>query len=130
MYKTYANKLAKVKSLAKKLYFAQELSNCKGDGRKIWEVIRTIIPSNSTKKSKMTPNELDIDGSLVQNPKSIADEFCNHFSNIADSISVGTSLSSYTSEFKRYLPNKVKEINLYAAYRSARSICLHYVVKI
>ena len=33
MYKTYANKLTKVKSLAKKLYFSQELSNCKGDGR-------------------------------------------------------------------------------------------------
>ena len=65
MYKTYANKVTKVKSLAKKLYFAQELSNCKGDGCKMWEVIRTIIPSNSTKKSKMTLNELDIDGSLA-----------------------------------------------------------------
>ena len=109
MYKTYANKLTKVKTLAKKLYFAQELSNCKGDGRKMWEVIKTIIPSNSTKKSKMTPSELNIDGSLVQNPKIMADEFCKHFSNIADSISVGTSLSSYTSEFKRYLPNRVTE---------------------
>ena len=106
MYKTYANKLTKVKSLAKKLYFAQELSNCRGDGRKMWEVIRTIIPSNSTKKSKVTPSELDIDGSLVRNSKLMVDEFCKHFSNIADSISVGTSLSSYTSEFKRYLPNR------------------------
>ena len=109
MYKTYAYKLTKVKSLAKKLYFAQELSNCKGDGRKMWEVIRTIIPSNSTQKFKMTPSELDIDGSLVQNPKIMADEFCKHSSNIADSISVGTSLSSYTSEFKRYLPNRVTD---------------------
>ena len=57
----------------------------------------------------MTPSELDIDSSLVQNPKIMADEFCKHFSNIADSISVGTSLSSYTSEFKRYLPNRVTD---------------------
>ena len=107
MYKTYANKLSI--SLAKKLYFAQELSNCKGDGRKMWKVIRTIIPSNSTKKSKVTPSELDIDGSLVQNPKLMADEFCKHFSNIADSISERISLSSYTSAIKHYLPNRVTD---------------------
>ena len=49
IYKTYADKLTKVKSLAKKLFFAQELTNCKGDGRKMWEVIKTLIPLNSTK---------------------------------------------------------------------------------
>ena len=75
----------------------------------MWEVIRTINSSNSTKKSKMTPSELNIDGSPVQNPKNMANEFCKHLCNIADSISVGTSLSSYTSEFKRYLPNRVMD---------------------
>ena len=69
IYKTYANKLTKVKSLAKKLYIAREFSNCKGDGRKMWEAVKTLIPSNSTKKSKATPSELRIDGSLIQNPK-------------------------------------------------------------
>ena len=130
MYKTYANKLAKVKSLAKKLYFAQELSNCKGDGRKMWKVIRTIISSNST-KVKVTPSELDIDGSLVQNPKLMADEFCKLRSNIADSISVDISLSSYTSEFQHYLPNRVTDsIFMQPTDGSTQSICLHYVVKI
>ena len=50
-----------------------------------------------------------IDGALVQNPKLMADEFCKHFSNIADSISDGISFSSYTSEFKHYLPNRVTD---------------------
>ena len=38
-YKAYANKLTKVKCLAKKLHFHSELENCKGDGRKIWDLL-------------------------------------------------------------------------------------------
>ena len=109
IYKTYANKLTKVKSLAKKLYIARELSNCKGDGRKMWEAVKTLIPSNSTKKSKATPSELRIDGSLIQNPKLMADEFCKHFTNIADSILDSLNLTSYTSDFKHYLPKRVTD---------------------
>ena len=109
IYKTYANKLTKVKSLAKNLYIARELSNCKGDGRKMWEAVKTLIPSNSTKKSKATPSELRIDGSLIQNPKLMADEFCKHFTNIADSILDSLNLTSYTSDFKHYLPKRVTD---------------------
>ena len=108
IYKTYANKLTKVKSLSKKLYFAQELSNCKGDGRKMWKAIKTLIPSKSTKKSKIIPRELEIDDSIVQNPKLIADKYGKYFSNIAASIMNGTSLSS-TADYKRYLPSRVIE---------------------
>ena len=39
----------------------------------------------------------------------MADEFCKHFSNIADSISVDINLSPYASEFKHYLPNRVTD---------------------
>ena len=100
IYKTYANKLTKVKSLAKKLFFAQELTNCEGDGRKMWEVIKTLIPLNSTKKSKVTPSKLEIDGSLIQDPKLIADKFGKHFSNIAASITDGISSSTHSCDFK------------------------------
>ena len=44
----------------------------------MWEVIKTLIPLNSTKKSKVTPGELEIDGSLIQDPKLIADKFGKH----------------------------------------------------
>ena len=109
IYKTYANKHTKVKSLAKKLFFAQELTNCKGGGRKMWEVIETLIPLNSTKKSKVTPGELEINGSLIQDPKLIADKFGKHLSNIAASITDGISPSTHLSDFKRFLPNRVTD---------------------
>ena len=44
-YKAYANKLTKVKCLVKKLYFYRELENCKGDGRKIWDLLYSLLPS-------------------------------------------------------------------------------------
>ena len=78
------------------------------DGRKMWEAIRTLIPSKSTKKSTLTPSELEIYGSIVQNSKLIADKFGKHFSNIAPSIMNGTSLYSRT-DYKRYSPNRVTE---------------------
>ena len=109
MYKTYANKLTKVKSLAKKLFFAQELTNCKGIGRKMWEVIKTLIPLNSTKKFRVTPSELEIDGSLIQDPKLIADKFGKHFNHIAASITDSISPSTHSSDFKRFLPNRVTD---------------------
>ena len=51
-YKAYANKLTKVKCLAKKLYFHNELENCKGDGRKIWDLLYSLLPS---KKKQTMP---------------------------------------------------------------------------
>ena len=44
-YKAYANKLTKVKCLAKKLYFHSELENCKGDGGQIWDLLYSLLPS-------------------------------------------------------------------------------------
>ena len=43
IYKTYANKLTKVKSLAKKLFFAQKLTNCKVDRRKMWKSSKPLF---------------------------------------------------------------------------------------
>ena len=51
-YKAYGNKLTKVKCLAKKLYFHSELENCKGDGRKIRDLLYSLLPSK--KKTTMS----------------------------------------------------------------------------
>ena len=56
-YKASANKLTKVKCLAKKLYFHSELENCKGDGRKIWDLLYSLLPS---KKNKQCPKTLKV----------------------------------------------------------------------
>ena len=52
-YKAYANKLTKVKCLAKKLYFHSELENCKGDGRKIWDLLNSLLPSKKKKNNAL-----------------------------------------------------------------------------
>ena len=81
-YKAYANKLTKVKCLAKKLYFHSELENCKGDGSKIWDLLYSLLPS---KKNKQCPKTLEVGGDITHDPKLIALQFCEHFSTIPDS---------------------------------------------
>ena len=76
-YKAYANKLTKVKCLAKKLYFHSELENCKSDGRKIWDLLYSLLPS---KKNKQCPKTLEVGGDITHDPKLIAQQFCHHFS--------------------------------------------------
>ena len=48
LYKTYANKLSKVKALSKKLYLKQEIINCSHDMRKFWCIMKTLLPNKPT----------------------------------------------------------------------------------
>ena len=67
-YKAYANKLTKVKCLAKKIYFHSELENCKGDGRKIWDLLYSLLPS---KKNKQCPKTLEVGGDITHDQNSL-----------------------------------------------------------
>ena len=60
--KKYSNKLTKVKALAKKNYFANELKNHLGDPKeKTWDMLRSLLsPIGQT--SKCSSNSSDIGG--------------------------------------------------------------------
>ena len=63
-YKKYSNKLTKIKSTAQKQYYAKELEATTGSPRKTWEVLRTLLPGNSTKSSAL-PSAIDLNGKIV-----------------------------------------------------------------
>ena len=63
-YKKYSNKLTNMKSTAKEQYYAKELEAYTGNPRKTWEVLRTLLPGNSTKSSALT-SAIDLNGSKV-----------------------------------------------------------------
>ena len=62
-YKKYSNKLTKIKSTAKKQYYAKELEATTGNQRKTWEVLRTLLPGNSTKSA--LPSAINLNGKKV-----------------------------------------------------------------
>ena len=53
-YKKYSNKLNKIKSAAKKQYYAKEIEAATGNPRKTWKVPRSLLPGNLTKSALLT----------------------------------------------------------------------------
>ena len=43
-FRTYSNKLTKIKTLSKKLYFQNELKKNKNYARKTWDIIKSTLP--------------------------------------------------------------------------------------
>ena len=45
-YKVYSNKLTKLKTLSKKLYYTSKLDECQKDARKLSNVTRSRLPNS------------------------------------------------------------------------------------
>ena len=83
MYKTYANKLSKVKALSKKLYLKQEIINSSHDMHKFWCIIKTLLPNKPT---RVLPNYIHEEGQKINSPLDIADKFNNHFGRVGKAL--------------------------------------------
>ena len=62
-YKTYRNKLTKIKTISKKNYFEKRLQNCNKNSAETWKVINEI----TNRQKKKTVNFL-INLKLMKNP--------------------------------------------------------------
>jgi len=81
IYKKDSNKLTKVKDLSKRRYFKKEINNNRGNPRKVWELLRFVLPC-SNKKSSSFPSKLQSDGVKIDNPDAILECFNSYFCNI------------------------------------------------
>ena len=77
--KTHANKLIKIQTSAKKLYFQSEIVKSRHDMHKFWGVIKSLTPQ-TTKPSY--PSSIIVGTSVINTPAEIGDEFNQHFSGI------------------------------------------------
>ena len=85
-YKKYSNKLSKIKSSAKKGYYAKELKANTGNPRKTWEVPRTLLPRNSMKSSALS-SALDLNGGKVTDQQIMMLKLNSFFSTIGKKLS-------------------------------------------
>ena len=69
-FKKYLNKLTKIKALSKKLYFTTKLKENQNDPHKMWNVIRSALPSCSNRATSTTPT-LNINGDITTNSQKI-----------------------------------------------------------
>ena len=80
-YKVYSNKLIKLKTLSKKLYYTSKFDKCQKDVCKVWNVIRSMLPNS--KPIKDTPDSLVTDRGTTSDYQNIADEFNKFFAQLA-----------------------------------------------
>ena len=84
IYKQYSNKLTKVKFLSKQMYYREKLSYFNHDQQKIWNLIKSLLPSKS--KTKSTVTKIKISNSVVDDPSSIVREFNDYFCDIGKAL--------------------------------------------
>ena len=103
LYKTYANKLSKVKALSKKLYLKQEIVNSSHDMRKFWCIIKTLLPHKLT---RVLPNYIHEEGQIIHTPLDIADKFNDHICRVGKVLAEKIKPSNLNN-FQQYLCNRV-----------------------
>ena len=103
MYKTYANKLFKVKALSKKLYLKQKIINSSHDMRKFRCIMKTLLPHKTT---RVLPNYIHEEGQIIDTPKDIADKFNNHFCRVGKVLAEKIKPFNLNN-FQQYLRNRV-----------------------
>ena len=77
-FKKYLNKLTKIKALSKKLYFTTKLKENQNDPHRMWNVIRSALPTCSNRATSTTPT-LNINGDITTDSQKIADHFNDFF---------------------------------------------------
>ena len=103
-YKTYANKLTKVKFKSQKLYYQDEHFRNKSNQRKMCNVIKTLIHTTS-KKAKL-PKKISVEQCTIRESEQIASIFNEFFSNIAKNLANKMSVKNQPCH-SRYLPSLV-----------------------
>ena len=102
-YKEYVNKLTKLKALSKTDYFSSAINDIQKDLRKLWNVIRSVLPASQDCASAI-PLSLKINGHTSTNDQAISEHFneffCSIGANLADKFnqSAPSSLSQYLEQ--------------------------------
>ena len=79
-YTIYRNTYNKLKKICKQNYYAHELTLCKSDLKKTWNILKSVIGKTNDKSG--IPETFRIGANLIKDPKTIADKFCQYFAEI------------------------------------------------
>ena len=83
-YKAYRNTLRKCLRQAERQHYDTMFSDCKGNTKKTWSIIKNVI--GTCKTANNTNTEFDINDVLVTNGECIANHFNSHFVNIGPTL--------------------------------------------
>ena len=105
LFKTYSNKLTKVKRLSKKMYFYKEFDDNQNNSRKMWKTINSLL-HNKTADINSPPKNIKINDKICDNQLTMAEHFNNFFCTIGKRLAEKMENNSSQS-VTRYLTNRV-----------------------
>ena len=109
-YKSYANKLTRVKALAKKLYLGTAITEKKDNPKELWNLIKNVVNTKTSSNLKHSPSKIIIHHDIIENPVEISDHFNNFFVNIGHSLLNNSDILDFEFEsFTTYLSNSVSQ---------------------
>ena len=79
-YKSYANKINKIKFAAKKRYYLDVLPKYRYNAFKTWNTIKSLLPSSS--KISSDPTKIKVGDDVLTDSSAITEKFCDYFSKI------------------------------------------------
>ena len=103
-YKTIRNKIVSECRQSKKLYYQNYFLTNANNIKNTWQGIKSII--NLDGRDKINPTSIQIDDKLVTEPKEVANQFNNYFSNIASKLQA--SIYTQGQDLNKYLKNNSK----------------------
>lgn len=97
-FRYFRNLATKLNRVSKMMYYSDVLLRCKGDSRKIWAVINTVVKSE---------NNTNILPKIKSNPEALCNEFNHYFTSVGRQLAstFGESSSDPISFIKTSVPN-------------------------
>ena len=83
-YKTYSNKLNRIKNHSKKSYYCKHFEKCKSNLKATWKLIGTLIKRKT--KGQTCPSRIVRNNKTYTSKSDIAEQFNQHFINVGPSL--------------------------------------------
>jgi len=119
-YKTYVNKLSRIKNLSKKLYFGTAVTEKKNKPRELWKLIKIVI----SKKRPTTTSSLSkllIEDNMIDNPNEIYEHVNDYFVNIGKLISKSCNKPKFIT-FSPFLRKSVSQTIMFEQPPTTRNL--------
>lgn len=87
--------------ISKKLHYAKELDNVKGDSKLTWKKINDIV---NKKKDHTKTETINVNGIETTSPNVISEEFNSYFANIGPKLA--SLIDCNNKQFTEYLPKR------------------------
>jgi hypothetical protein len=92
----------------KKSYYTSTIKENRNDGKQLWKIIKSILPSKAYQSIK----DVNVDGEVISDPKEVANTFNNFFINIGQKLAQSFHKDTHVGNLPSYNKDPLHFINI------------------